>query len=105
MADKLEKSRLVRFVKVFEVGIMAVAGLGFAERSVPILLASLFLMGIHSTVFGPIKYSILPQHLREEELVGGNALIESGTYRAGDALRGLPGVGATSKPTSCAASS
>jgi 1-acyl-sn-glycerol-3-phosphate acyltransferase len=82
LADRLEKSRLVRFVKVFEVGVMAVAGLGFAERSVPILLASLFLMGIHSTVFGPIKYGILPQHLREEELVGGNALIESGTFIA-----------------------
>jgi 1-acyl-sn-glycerol-3-phosphate acyltransferase len=82
VADKLEKSRLVRFVKVFEVGIMAVAALGFYRQSVPILLGSLFLMGVHSTVFGPIKYSILPQHLGEAELVGGNGLIEMGSFVA-----------------------
>jgi 1-acyl-sn-glycerol-3-phosphate acyltransferase len=82
VADKLEKSRIVRFVKVFEIGIMAVAAVGFWLKSTPVLLASLFLMGGHSTVFGPVKYSILPQHLAETELVGGNGLIESGSFVA-----------------------
>ncbi|HEY2515647.1 MAG TPA: 1-acyl-sn-glycerol-3-phosphate acyltransferase [Polyangiaceae bacterium] len=79
VADKLEKSRIVRFVKVFEIVIMAVASAGFATKSVPLLWTSLFLMGTHSTIFGPVKYSILPQHLAERELVGGNGLIEMGT--------------------------
>jgi 1-acyl-sn-glycerol-3-phosphate acyltransferase len=82
LADKLEKSRLVRFVKVFEIGIMLVAAVGFWWKSTPLLLGSLFLMGMHSTLFGPVKYSILPQHLAETELVGGNGLIESGTFLA-----------------------
>jgi 1-acyl-sn-glycerol-3-phosphate acyltransferase len=82
LADKVEKSRLVRGVKLFELGVMAVATAGFAGHSVPLLLASLFLMGVHSTVFGPIKYGILPQILRETELVGGNGLIEMGTFVA-----------------------
>jgi 1-acyl-sn-glycerol-3-phosphate acyltransferase len=81
-ADKLEKSRIVRGVKVFEIAIMAIASAGFLEKSTAILLGSLFLMGIHSTVFGPVKYSILPQHLGETELVGGNGLIESGSFVA-----------------------
>lgn len=82
VADKLEKARLVRLVKLFEVGIMAIATAGFACHSVPLLLVSLFCMGVHSTVFGPIKYSILPQILRETELVGGNGLIEMGSFVA-----------------------
>ena len=82
VADKLEKSRIVRFVKVFEIAIMVVAALGFFAKSTPVLLGSLFLMGVHSTIFGPVKYSILPQHLAENELVGGNGLIESGSFLA-----------------------
>ena len=82
LADKFEKSRLIRFVKLFEIGIMLIAALGFARDSLPLLLAALFLMGTHSTLFGPVKYAILPQHLRREELVGGNALVEAGTFIA-----------------------
>jgi 1-acyl-sn-glycerol-3-phosphate acyltransferase len=82
VADRIEKSRVVRFVKVLEIAIMLVAAVGLYMRSTPALLASLFLMGLHSTIFGPVKYSILPQHLREEELVGGNGLIETGTFVA-----------------------
>ncbi len=82
VADKVEKSVLVRGVKLFEIGIMALASAGFAVHSVPMLLGSLFLMGVHSTVFGPVKYSILPQTLRETELVGGNGLIEMGSFVA-----------------------
>jgi 1-acyl-sn-glycerol-3-phosphate acyltransferase len=82
LADKLEKSRIIRAVKLLEIGIMLIAGLGFMLHSVPVLFVALFLMGCHSTLFGPVKYSILPQHLREEELVGGNALVEMGTFVA-----------------------
>ena len=61
---------------------MLVAGVGFAMHSLPVLLSALFLFGLHSTLFGPVKYAILPQHLKEEELVGGNALVEAGTFVA-----------------------
>ena len=82
LADKFDKARLARLVKVLEMVIMAVAGLGFFMQSLNLLLGALFLLGLHSTLFGPVKYAILPQHLREDELVGGNALIESGTFVA-----------------------
>ena len=82
LADKYEKSRLIRLVKQLEIGIMIIAAVGFWLPSLPLLLISLFLMGMHSTLFGPLKYSILPQHLHENELIGGNALIESGTFLA-----------------------
>lgn len=82
LADKYEKSRLIRLVKVLEIGIMIIAAVGFWLPNLPLLLTALFLMGMHSTLFGPIKYSILPQHLHEDELIGGNALIESGTFLA-----------------------
>jgi 1-acyl-sn-glycerol-3-phosphate acyltransferase len=81
-ADKYEKSVQVRLVKLFEVGIMLLATLGFWLNSVTLLLAVLFLLGLQSTIFGPIKYGILPQILSKEELVGGNALIEMGTFVA-----------------------
>jgi len=81
-ADKYEKSVQVRLVKLFEVGIMLLATLGFWLNSVTLLLAVLFLLGLQSTIFGPIKYGILPQILSREELVGGNALIEMGTFVA-----------------------
>ena len=81
-ADKYEKSVQVRLVKLFEVGIMLLATLGFWLNSVTVLLSVLFLLGLQSTIFGPIKYGILPQILSKEELVGGNALIEMGTFVA-----------------------
>jgi len=82
LADKYEKSVQIRWIKLFEVVIMVLATLGFWLNSVPLLLFVLFLLGLQSTIFGPIKYGILPQILRREELVGGNALIEMGTFVA-----------------------
>ncbi|HWP65009.1 MAG TPA: MFS transporter [Candidatus Limnocylindria bacterium] len=82
LADKIEKTRIIRAVKAFEVAIMAFGAVGFAARSVPLLMTALFLMGVHSAVFGPVKFGILPQHLADEELVAGNALVESGTFVA-----------------------
>jgi len=81
-ADKYEKSVQIRYVKLFEVVIMLLATLGFWLNNVPMLLFVLFLLGLQSTIFGPIKYGILPQILRQEELVGGNALVEMGTFVA-----------------------
>ncbi|MEY2632427.1 MAG: hypothetical protein RIR00_1081 [Pseudomonadota bacterium] len=82
LADKYDKARLARLVKLLEIGIMLLAGAGFALHSLPLLLTALFLLGLHSTLFGPVKYAILPQHLREDELIGGNALVEAGTFVA-----------------------
>lgn len=81
-ADKLEKSQLIRAVKLLEIGIMTLACFGFFFGSLPLLIALLFLMGLQSTLFGPLKYGILPQHLSEVELVGGNGMIEMGTFLA-----------------------
>jgi len=81
-ADKYEKSVQIRRVKLLEVGIMVLAAVGFYLENIPVLLGVLFLLGLQSTIFGPIKYGILPQVLREEELVGGNALVEMGTFVA-----------------------
>jgi MFS family permease len=82
LADKYDKSRLARLVKVLEIGIMLVAGAGFWLHSLTWLLTALFLLGLHSTLFGPIKYALLPQHLQPAELLGGNALVEAGTFIA-----------------------
>ena len=82
IAEKFEKTRVIRFVKLFEIAAMSIAAWGFLTRSAAILLSVLFLMGLHSTLFGPIKYAILPQALKEKELVGGNALVETGTSLA-----------------------
>ena len=82
LADKYEKSRIIRYVKMLEIGIMAVAAAGFMYHNLSLLIFALFLMGLHSTIFGPVKYSILPQHLAAEELVGGNGLVEMGTFLA-----------------------
>jgi 1-acyl-sn-glycerol-3-phosphate acyltransferase len=82
LADKYDKARIMRLVKLAEIGIMIVGAIGFVRRDLTLLLAALFLMGLHSTVFGPVKYAILPQTLKEEELVGGNALVETGTSLA-----------------------
>jgi 1-acyl-sn-glycerol-3-phosphate acyltransferase len=82
LADKYEKSWLIRWIKVFEIGIMLVGLAGFALGSVALLFVALALLGVHSTLFGPVKYAILPQHLAPNELVGGNGLVESGTFVA-----------------------
>lgn len=80
IADKVEKGRLARFVKLLEVGIMAIAALGWLTHTLWLLIAAVAGMGLHSTLFGPVKYAYLPQHLRSDELVGGNGVIEMGTF-------------------------
>ncbi|MDR1472258.1 MAG: MFS transporter [Synergistaceae bacterium] len=80
LADKYERSRLVRKVKIAEIFVMALAVVGFSLGSVAILMTALFAMGTQSAFFGPLKYSILPQHLGEGELIAANALIETGTF-------------------------
>lgn len=82
LADKYEKSKLIRYIKALEILIMFAAALGFYLHNIIFLLAVLFLLGAQSTFFGPVKYSILPQHLLETELVGGNGLVEMGTFVA-----------------------
>ena len=82
LADKYDKAMLARLVKVLEMLIMGVAAAGFFLHSLPVLMGALFLLGCHSTLFGPVKYAIIPQHLHADELVGGNALIEAGTFVA-----------------------
>lgn len=92
LADKYDKAMLTRWVKGFELVIVIIAGVGFWLHQLPVLLLALFLLGLHSTIFGPIKYAILPQHLAASELMGGNALIETGTFVAillGSLLGGL----------------
>jgi hypothetical protein len=82
IADKIEKSTLIRAVKLFEIAVMGLAAWGFLGNRFWALVAALFLMGMHSTLFGPVKYSYLPQHLSTEELVGGNGMVEMGTFVA-----------------------
>jgi hypothetical protein len=82
IADRFDKALVLKIVKAAEILIMALAGVGFALHDVSILLASLFLMGVHSTFFSPAKYGLLPEVLRDIELVGGNALLETGTFLA-----------------------
>jgi len=82
LADKYDKARIIRYVKLFEIGIMVVGAIGFTHQNLTLLIGALFLMGLHSTIFGPVKYSFLPQHLKNEELVGGNGLVEMGTFLA-----------------------
>jgi len=100
LAEKYEKSQIIRYVKLFEIGAMVLAAIGFYTHHTSLLLVVLFLMGMHSTAFGPIKYAILPQALRPPELVGGNGLIETGTQLAiligmiaGSALMKIAGIG------------
>ncbi len=100
LADKFEKRLVIRWIKFTEVMIMILATVGFVTTQFEFLLIVLFMMGMHSTFFGPLKYSILPQILHSDELVGGNALVESGTFLAillgtivGGELIGVPGKG------------
>jgi len=101
LADQRDKAGIIRIVKAAEIAIMAVGAVGLALIwsgiavhfiAIPLLLLTLFAMGVHSTFFGPIKYAILPQHLRDEEVLGGTGLVEAGTYiaiLAGTILAGL----------------
>ena len=82
VADKFDKATIIRIVKAIEIGIMMIAGAGLLLESLPLLYCALFLLGLHSTFFGPVKYAILPQALTPAELVGGNGLVEMGTFVA-----------------------
>ncbi|MDN3546617.1 MFS transporter [Kinneretia asaccharophila] len=101
LADKHDKAALMRLIKSLEILIMALAAWGFWTTQVPALLACVFLMGLHSTLFGPVKYAYLPQQLNERELTGGNGMVEMGTFVAillgnvaGGLLIATPEVGA-----------
>ena len=92
VADAIDKAKLIRFVKACEIAIMGIGLVGLSLKSIPLLLFALFLMGCHSTLFGPVKYSILPQHLKPNEIMGGTGLIEAGTFLAilgGQLLAGI----------------
>jgi MFS family permease len=82
LADDHDKSRLIRIIKLAEIGIMVIGGAGILLANIPLMLAAVGLMGAHSTFFGPIKYALLPQHLRHDEVLGGTGLVEAGTYLA-----------------------
>lgn len=82
IADKFEKSALIRIIKAVEIGIVALGAAGLLLKNLPLLFVALFLLGLHSTFFGPVKYAILPQVLESTELVGGNGLVEMGTFVA-----------------------
>jgi 1-acyl-sn-glycerol-3-phosphate acyltransferase len=108
LADKYDKAQLTRLVKWLEIVIMLIAVFGLFTSTVPALLLCIFLLGLHSTLFGPVKYAYLPQHLHERELTGGNGMIEMGTFVAillGDVVGGLliavPGIGARAVGLSC----
>ena len=114
LTDKFEKTRVIRFVKNLEVAIMLIAAAGFMSNNVdvqvPVLLGCTFLMGLHSTLFGPVKFAYLPQALNERELTGGNGMVEMGTFVAillGNIVGGLiiavPQFGPTYVAISCVA--
>ena len=79
IAEKLEKQRLIIITTTMEIAIMSLAAIGFLTQSMPVLLVALFCTGLQSTLFGPVKYSVLPSILKPEELTGGNGLVEMGT--------------------------
>jgi MFS family permease len=96
LADWRDKAAIIRIVKSAEIGIMMIGGIGLVIHSIPLMLLALFAMGVHSAFFGPIKYAILPQHLKEDEVLPGTGLVEATTYIAiligtivGGALQGL----------------
>ena len=82
LADSTDKAKIVRIVKSAEIAIMVFGAVGLLLWSIPLMLAALFAMGVHSSFFGPIKYAVLPQHLRKDEVLGGTGLVEAGTYAA-----------------------
>lgn len=92
LADAVDKARIARVVKACEIGIMALGAFALHGSSIPLLLTVIFLLGVHSTFFSPIKYAILPQHLGPHEVLTGTGLIEAGTFVAiltGQVLGGL----------------
>jgi len=110
ISDKFDKAFMIRLVKTFEIAVMLVGALGFYLHSVALLYFCTFCMGLHSTVFGPVKYAYLPQHLSRAELVGGNGMVEMGTFVAiligtivGGAPAALGGHGAALLGGSCIA--
>ncbi|MFK7965446.1 MAG: MFS transporter [Burkholderiaceae bacterium] len=110
LADKFDKARLIRHLKTAEIGIMLLAALGFLSANVPLLLTCIFLMGMQSTLFGPVKYAYLPQHLNERELTGGNGMVEMGTFvaillgnLAGGLLISIEAIGPTTVALTCVA--
>ena len=82
LADNYDKARITRLVKTLEIVIALIGGLGLWLQSIPVMLTALFLLGLQSTFFGPIKYAVLPQHLEKDEVLGGTGLVEAGTYIA-----------------------
>jgi len=110
LTDKYDKTRMIRFVKNLEIVIMLVAAYGFLNHDVVTLLACVFLMGLHSTLFGPVKYALLPQVLNERELTGGNGMVEMGTFvaillgnLAGGLIVAIPEIGHQSVAAACVA--
>ncbi len=80
IADKFDKTKLMRLVKLMEIAIMAVAAIGWYTHSLWLLVAAVVGMGAHSTLFGPVKHAYLPQHLQQNELIGGNGMVQMGTF-------------------------
>ena len=110
LAEKYAHTVIMRWVKNCEIGIMLLAAVGFMTQQAAVLLACIFLMGLHSTVFGPAKYSYLPRVLDERELTGGNGMTEMGTFVAilvgnvaGGLLVAIPGIGHTAVSVACVA--
>lgn len=108
LADKYDRRQLIIFVKRLEIVIMALAAWGFFGADIAILLGCTFLMGLHSTLFGPVKFAYLPQHLNERELTGGNGMVEMGTFVAillgnvaGGLIIAVPEIGAHHVGFSC----
>jgi 1-acyl-sn-glycerol-3-phosphate acyltransferase len=108
LTDKFDKTFMIRLVKNLEIAIMALAAWGFMTDNVIILLACTFLMGVHSTLFGPVKFAYLPQVLSERELTGGNGMVEMGTFIAillgnvaGGLLVAIPDVGRQDVAIAC----
>ncbi|MBK6295334.1 MAG: MFS transporter [Rhodoferax sp.] len=110
LTDKYDKTVMIRFVKNLEIGIMLLAAYGFYLDQVVVLLACTFLMGLHSTLFGPVKFALLPQVLSERELTGGNGMVEMGTFVAilsgnivGGLLVAIPEIGHQTVAIACVA--
>ena len=110
LADRYDHATLMRWVKNFEIGIMVMGAVGFVTQQVPVLLLCTLLMGLHSTLFGPVKFAYLPQVLAEHELTGGNGMVEMGTFVAillgnvaGGLLVAMPEVGHASVAVACVA--
>ena len=110
LTDKWDKTRMFRLVKDLEIVIMLIAAWGFIAGNVPALLGCVFLMGVHSTLFGPVKFAYLPQVLNERELTGGNGMVEMGTFVAillgqvaGGLLVAVPEIGHLQVAVACVA--